>query len=214
MLNLSRRSKSFAPALRPVKIATLFATLAIALAMPVAAAAAPADPVTFVKVAAQDAIGILNNTQLAGEDRKSRFRAVILKHFDAPAVGQYVLGGYWAKASPDQQSRFQNVFKEALAQIYIERFFDYDGHSLQVIGSKTGDAGATVVQSTVATPTGGTTYNVDWVVLQAGGALSLIDVVIDGVSTMSTTKQDYASVLRSTNGNLDSLTNRLAEKVH
>ena len=63
-------------------------------------------------------------------------------------------------------------------------------------------------------PTGGTVYSVDWLVLGSGDHLNLIDVVIDGVSTMSTTKQDYASVLRSTNGNLDGLTSRLAEKVH
>ena len=177
-------------------------------------ALSPPDPVSFVKGVAQEAIGVLNNKGLADQARKTSFRTVILKNFDAPAVGQFVLGSYWAKATPEQQAKFQDVFKEALAQIYIERFFDYDGQSLQVIGSKAGEAGVTVVQTTVGTPTGGTVYNVDWLVLGSGDHLNLIDVVIDGVSTMSTTKQDYASVLRSTNGNLDGLTSRLAEKVH
>ena len=177
------------------------------------AAGSAADPVAFVKVAAQNAISILNDTQLAAPDRKNRFRELILKNFDSAAVGQYVLGSYWAKANPDQQGRFQSVFKEALAQIYIERFFEYDGRSLQVFGSKDGQGGATVVQTTVNTAAGDITYNVDWIVLNAPVHLSLIDVIIDGVSTMSTTKQDYASVLRANNGDLDGLTTRLAEKV-
>ena len=180
---------------------------------PASAAAAALDPTAFVQSAATEAIGVLTSKTTPDAERKARFKSVILKSFDAPAVGRFVLGSYWGKANPDQQGRFQNVFKEALAQIYIERFFDYDGHSLQVVGTKPGAEGATIVQTTVGTPTGGAVYSVDWVVLSDGKRLSLLDVVIDGVSTITTTKQDYASVLRSANGNLDGLSSRLEEKM-
>ena len=66
--------------------------------------------------------------------------------------------------------------------------------------------------TTVATPTGAKSYDVDWMVTGAAGKEKFLDVVIDGISTSLLTQQDYASVLGSTNGDLDALTTALKAK--
>lgn len=166
----------------------------------------------FVQKTAVKAIDVLSNTSLQQSDRRTHFRKIILKTFDVPAIGRFVLGAYWSKASPDQQKRFLDVFEGALADIYIERFFDYDGHTLKLNGARVAENGATLVQSTVATPTGRKVYSVEWLVTGSAGKELFLDVVIDGVSTTMTTQQDYASVLRATDGNLDELVSRLQAK--
>jgi phospholipid transport system substrate-binding protein len=104
------------------------------------------------------------------------------------------------------------VFEGALANIYTERFFEYDGQSLAVKAVQPGDPGVTVVKTTVATPTGAKSYDVDWMVTGAPGKERFLDVVIDGISTSLLTQQDYASVLDSTKGDLDALTTALKAK--
>lgn len=176
-------------------------------------AVAAADPASqFVQKSAVEAISILSNRTLPDAERRLQFRTIILKNFDAPAIGRFVVGPFWAQAKPDQQSRFQAVFQGALADIYIERFFEYDGQSLAVKGIHPGDPGVTVVQTTVATPTGAKSYDVDWMVTGPAGKEKFLDVVIDGISTSLLTQQDYASVLGSSQGDLDALTTALKAK--
>jgi phospholipid transport system substrate-binding protein len=199
------------PALRSIRQLAVAAAASFVLAG--AAFAAVSDSATvFVQKSAVDAIAILSNRALPDADRRLQFRTILLKNFDAPAIGRFVVGPFWANAKPDQQARFQAVFEGALANIYTERFFEYDGQSLAIKGTHPGDPGVTVVQTTVATPTGDKSYDVDWMVTGAPGKEKFLDVVIDGISTSLLTQQDYASVLGSAKGNLDALTSALKAK--
>ncbi len=187
--------------------------LAIALlALPSAAVAVQDHAAVFVKKAATEAISVLTDSSLSSPVRRGQFQSIILNHFDAAAIARFVVGPYWARATPEQQRHFEQVFQGALASIYTERFYDYDGESLQIKDTRPGETGITVVQTTIETPTGSKSYDVDWMVAGAAGGEKLIDVVIDGVSTSKTTQQDYASVLRSSNGDLDALTAALKSK--
>lgn len=208
---LTTPRKLAASAVRSVAVTAALFAITLYTTGAVNAAADPA--VTFVQKSATEAIAILSNRSLPDEDRRSQFRTVILKTFDAPAIARFVTEPYWTKSSPEQQSQFQTVFQGALAGIYTERFFDYDGQSLQIKATHPGDSGATVVQTTIATPTGDKSYDVDWIVAGLPGKEKFLDVVIDGISTSVTTQQDYGSVLRASNGNLETLTKALKAKV-
>lgn len=175
-------------------------------------AAGGTPPEGYVQSMAVGAIEVLSDRALAAERRREKFGRLILQSFDAPAIGRYVLGAKWATATPDQQDRFLRVYNRVLIQTYTDRFFDYDGHSLQVLGSQPEADGTTLVRTTVATPTGSSTYNVDWNVGSSSSGLKFIDVIIDGVSTNQTTRQDYAAVLRSSGGNVDGLISLLEAK--
>jgi phospholipid transport system substrate-binding protein len=168
----------------------------------------------FVKKAASEAISVLTDPSLSPPLRRGQFRSIILTHFDTSAIGRFVVGRYWSRATPEQQQRFEQTFEGALASIYTERFYDYDGESLQIKGTRLGLDGIAVVQTTIATPTGAKSYDVQWMVAGEPGQEKLVDVVIDGVSTSKTTQQDYASVLRSSNGDLDALTSALQSKAN
>lgn len=195
--------------LQTATVALLVAALCCTVSI---AGAATDSAAAFVQKSAIEAIAILSNKATPEAGRREQFRAAILKNFDVPAIGRSTVEPYWAKATPDQQNRFQAIFQGALANIYTERFFDYDGESLQVKATRPDANGATIVQTTIATPTGSKAYDVDWIVAGPPGKEKFLDVVIDGVSTSVTTQQDYASVLRSSNGNLDVLTAALTAK--
>jgi phospholipid transport system substrate-binding protein len=198
---------------RPRGVSRLLGTVAFALlTLPVSAALGDDHAAVFVKKVASEAISVLTDPSLATPVRRGQFRSIILTHFDASAIARFVVGPYWSKSTPEQQQRFEQTFEGALASIYTERFYDYDGESLQIKGTRPGSPGVAVVQTTIDTPTGTKSYDVEWMVAGEPGHERLIDVVIDGVSTSKTTQQDYASVLRVSNGDLDALTSALKSK--
>ena len=126
-----------------------------------------------------------------------------------PAIGRFVVGSYWGKANEAQQTQYQAAFKEALVRIYLARLSGYTDQEFKVTGADAA-TDSIIVHSTIASATSRESYAVDWHVVETNGKDQLIDVVIDGVSTSMTTKQDYTSVLRSADGNLDVLTSKIA----
>lgn len=190
---------------RGAMASALLFTLVLALGLQQRQAAARDNPAeTYVTTMAVKAINVLSDRSLSAPNRHQRFEELILSSFDAPQIARYVLGSRWDDATDDQKARFLKVYERALVKTYTDKFFDYDGHSLHVIGSQPDGAGA-LVKTTVATPTGTDTYKVNWLVTQSNQKQQFFDVVIDGVSTNRTTRQDYAAVLRSNGGDLNQL---------
>jgi phospholipid transport system substrate-binding protein len=166
----------------------------------------------FVDTSAKQGIQILSNRAASDADRRAQFATVVLAAFDSDGIGRLVVGPAWATATPEQQARFQAVFKRALVNIYLERFFDYDGESLRTFGAAPTANDAMIVTSTVSTPSGSGKHNLEWLVVRRAGQQKILDVTIDGVSTTATTASDYQSVLRATGGNFDRLIGLLDAK--
>lgn len=186
--------------------ATLFA---LTWAPTAAGIATTNNAIAFVKKAGVDAIKVLSAKDLSVTERKTRFRELILENFDAPAIARFVLGRYWQSASEDQKTRFLETFKGALVHTYMTKFFDYSSESLSVSNASADADGGIIVHSEIKNPTGTESYDLDWHIVDADSVPKLIDLSIDGVSTTLTQKQDYASVLQITGGDVDDLINKL-----
>jgi len=165
--------------------------------------------VRYVEQTAVRSIRVLADKKISKTARRQKFQKIVITSFDVPAVARYVTGSAWRKSTKQQKIRFTSIFRLALAQIYTARFFKYDAGSLRTRGTKPMKNGFTLVRSVVSTPTKNGHYNVDWLVRDKAGKQRFIDVIIDGISTNKTTKQDYFSVLHANKGNLDMLTDRL-----
>lgn len=185
------------------------ASVVIASSVSASTEAVNAKAIAFVKKSGVDAIKVLGAGDMSAADRKVRFRTLILETFDEPAIARLVLGRYWDTATADQRTHFVDAFKEALVHVYMTKFFDYSGESLSVSDAKADAAGSIVVHSEIQNPTGTQSYDLDWHVVDTDRAPKLIDLSIDGVSTTLTQKQDYASVLQTSGGNVDDLIGKL-----
>lgn len=184
------------------------------LGLPAASGAVSPDAATgFVQTVGVRSMGILSDKSAKADDRRQRFAEVILANFDAAGIGRFVLGAHWTKASSAQQQAFLKVFDRALVKTYTDRFFDYDGNSLKVIGTQAGSLESMLIKTTVADPLRGETYKVDWMVIGSDGGEKLFDVIVDGVSTTITIRAEYQSVLAGNGGDLDKLTAALDAKL-
>ena len=84
------------------------------------AAIAPDDAKKFIDGLGESAISSLTGSTLSPAERATRFRAMMVAHFDMPAISKFSLGRYWKIATPEQQTEFQKLFEdlpERLAEI-------------------------------------------------------------------------------------------------
>jgi len=174
---------------------------------------ASADPTAFIKEVSSKAI-----TEMApaasetDQQRAAKLKPLLERYFDMPAIAKYMLGAYWRKATPEEQSEFTAVVTDFLALAYGKRFSTYTGHEMAVGRVRDDGDGRSVVFSTVKLPSG-EPARVDWTVEQVGGDFKIADVKVEGLSLADTHRQEFASVINNNGGSVGKLIEILKKKV-
>jgi len=190
--------------------------LAVGILAVVLAASAPAaaanDAATLVSDLGKRAVIVLTSTG-SEADREAQFRKLFEEGFDLEALSRFVLGPYWRSATSLQQQEFETLFRDYEVHSYTVRFNEYSSQQLKVLGSRPeGESGA-LVQSQIAASEGNAVpVKIDWRVKRTGDDYKITDVVIEGVSMAVTERQQFASVIQRSNGQLEGLLKVLRER--
>jgi len=174
---------------------------------------ASADPTAFIQEVSSKAI-----TEMApaasetDKQRAAKLKPLLEQYFDMPAIAKYMLGSYWPKATPEEQTEFTAVVTDFLALAYGKRFASYTGHEMAVGRVRDEGDGRSVVFSTVKLPNG-EPARVDWTIEAAGDSYKIADVKVEGLSLADTHRQEFASVINNNGGSVGKLIEILKKKV-
>lgn len=168
--------------------------------------------------AVQDFVSTLSNTtlqQLSGQqsdaDRVAKLKPILQQYFDMPAISKYVLGGYWRKATPQQQQDFVAAFTDYVSVTYGKRFGQYSGQQMQIKRvHDEGDGNATAF--TVVQATGQDPLRVDWIIDTVDNSYHVRDLRVEGLSIADTHRQEFASVIQNNGGDVQKLIDLLHQK--
>ena len=186
--------------------------LALALSTQTAVAATPAEQ--FVSENVQKGLGILNNTTMSKEQRRSEFRNFLLNLTDIKAIADYTLGQYRRTASPEDVTAYENAFREYALSVYQSYFNKYTGQTLQVTGSYPLGNDETVVKTVMIDPKkpSGKPLEVNFRVMNQGPRMVVVDFSVEGVWIRELERSDFTSFLGQNNGNVALLTQNLRKK--
>ena len=152
---------------------------------------------SFIEDLGRRAIESLTKPGASQSELESNFQSLLEEGFDVQAIGQFAMGRYWSRMSPDQQARFIPLFETRLKKSYANRFQEYRGVEFKVKGAFQ-SGGYVTVNSTIQKP-GGPLTPVDWRV--RGGKIH--DVKVEGVSMSITIRDEYSSLVQSNNGDIE-----------
>jgi phospholipid transport system substrate-binding protein len=166
----------------------------------------------------QDFVNTLSNTtlqQLSGQqsdaERIAKLRPILDKYFDMPAISKYVLGGYWRKATPEQQKEFIAAFTDYVSVSYGKRFGQYSGQKMDIKRvHDDGDGHATAF--TIVQVSGEDPARVDWIIDTVDNSFHVLDLRVEGLSLSDTHRQEFASVIQNNGGDVQKLIDILHEK--
>ncbi|GAA0527032.1 phospholipid transport system substrate-binding protein [Rhizomicrobium palustre] len=197
---------------------TFLAGLIAAFVLVLGTAAAPALAATpaeqYITDNVQKGMGILNNTQLSKDQRKTEFQGFLLSLTDISAIGRYTLGQYRRTASPEDLTAFEAAFKDYALAVYQSYFAKYSGQSLKVTGSTPLSADETVVKSVTVDPKkpSAKPFEVQFRVQNNGGKMVVVDFSVEGVWIRELERNDFTSYLGQHNGDVKALTAMLKQK--
>lgn len=186
------------------------AWLGATVASNAAAAAETADE--FIRVLADQAIHALADETLSEAERESEFRDFLVRAFDVPVIGRFVLGRYWRLATPVEREEFETLFLEFVVRTYARRLGQYGGETLRILETMSGGGDDAIVRSEIVSPEF-PEVRVDWRVRRIGEDYRIVDVTVEGVSLAITQRDEFGAVIRRSGGQVEGLLSALRERV-
>ncbi|GHU02893.1 toluene tolerance protein [Alphaproteobacteria bacterium] len=137
------------------------------------------------------------------------------KYGDMPYVAKFVLGRYWKPLDEPARAAFTEVFTTALSATWARRFTEFSGSANSYVfkheGTETGSSGDEMFVSTLAVPSDNSSAGtkIVWRLRSVGGALKLVDLVVEGISMAMTYRNEFAGILSRSGGDVKTLDDAL-----
>jgi ABC-type transporter MlaC component len=110
-------------------------------------------------------------------------KTLLLREIPLDDTARFLLGRLWPSDNKEAGRRFQDQFRDFVAEAVTKGLRDNPTLALEVKGSRSRDDGTTLVLSMLTLPSG-TTLPVDWKVAQdpARGTFQVVDITVAGIN--------------------------------
>ena len=170
------------------------------------------DPKEFVTELVNEAINKLSDKSLTKEDKIKFVEKVALENVDIKALSLYTLGELRKSTSEQNIIKYQKSFEKYFLKSLTSRLSDYSSSKFEVIAADQKSANYTIVNSKVIPGEGNPEIKIDWRIYTKNIDKPLIrDLIVEGLSLARTQKEEFASILNSNDGNIESLFKTLKE---
>jgi phospholipid transport system substrate-binding protein len=170
------------------------------------------DAAKFIDDFGNRAIKELTEPSLSEDDLHKRFRVLFEEGFDVPYLAKAALGRFWPRASEQERTDYVAAFEDYMVQVYSQKFRSYSGQTFKATASRPGPEGMTGVSSEVTQPEGPTTL-IEWTVANVSGKQKIRDIKIEGVSMITTYRDEFANLVLQHDGKVAGLIDALRTKV-
>jgi len=195
-------------------------TLIVLAMLAVGAGSAQAADVAAAQALVQSALEEGVGTFASGrtyplEERTRLLDALLRRHTEPSLLSAAVLGRFWGKLTPEEQSAFSERLLQFLVSSYVGMLTEAEsGITFQVgAGEDLGNRVRVPAEVTRSLP-GAVPSPVGWeVAFTPDGRPGIVDLTADGVSLIRAMREDFGSVLRASGGKIEPLMEALQRKI-
>ena len=149
---------------------------------------------------------------LTKKERIEKLKTIAEETVDIKGIGRYSLGAYRKIITNEQKKEYEELFNEYFLKTFSSRLAEYSNPKIEVNSKKVINKNYTIVNSTLVTTDTRPEVKIDWKVYTKDPEHLLIrDLIIEGLSLVRTQKEEFASILNSNDGKIDSLIENLSD---
>lgn len=192
----------------PIKLTRRSVTLGLGSIMALGPLASPAYALSesTAKAHVVKLVAAINKVIASGKSQSGMikdFENIFVKYSDVKYLASYALGVDGRSASAAQKRAFSKVFQGYIARKYGKQFRKFIGGRLEVNSAKTVKSHVEV--KATAHLKGQAPFEVRFFVSGKSGKTLFYNMHIEGISMLSTEKQEIGAMLDKRRGNLDQL---------
>lgn len=181
--------------IRAVIAAALLSPVAIIPVMPAAAQVRidNNDPARFIETLSDAGLGALRTGNRAAA--RTQFRTLLSQHFAIDQIGDRLVRGQIAKATPQQRTAYKAAFPNFLINTYADRLQQYAKADVKVIRVVPAGNSAQVMTQVIQ-PGGSRPINATWTVDRMGDGWKVSNLTVAGINLAITQANDFNSVIQ------------------
>ena len=140
------------------------------------------------------------------EEKIEKLKDIAKETVDINGIGYYTLGSYRKTLSDKQKLEYLILFEKYFLKSFSSRLAEYSNPEIQVNSMKILNNKYTMVSSTLVATEQRPEVRIDWRIYTKNPDNPLIrDLIIEGLSLVRTQKEEFSSIIRSNDGNIDAL---------
>jgi phospholipid transport system substrate-binding protein len=171
------------------------------------------EPDVFVQSTVNRASAILTKS-ISKEDKMNELKLIAKDTVDIRGIGLYTLGSFRKNLSENEKNEYLDLFENYFLKTFSSRLSEYTNPKIEVKDKKVLNKNYTIVNSVLIGTSERPEVKIDWRIYTKNADNPLIrDLIIEGLSLVRTQKEEFASILNSNNGDINSLFKVLKEFV-
>lgn len=163
------------------------------------------EPDVFVQSTVNRASQSLSK-DISKEEKMLELQELAKDTVDIKGIGLYTLGKYRKEISDDKKLQYLILFKDYFLKSFSSRLSEYSNPKINVISKDKKNDNYTIVSSILIATKDRPEVKIDWRIYTKNPNKPLIrDLIIEGLSLARTQKEEFASIIKSNDGNIDAL---------
>mgnify|MGYP001171926097 CR=1 FL=1 len=163
------------------------------------------EPDIFVQSTVNRASKILSQ-DLSKEEKIDELKMIAEETVDIRGIGFYTLGGARKSLDDKDKEKYSKLFKKYFLKSFSSRLAEYTNPEIDVQGKKVLNENYTIVNSVLKGTNERPEIKIDWRIYTKDSENPMIrDLIIEGLSLARTQKEEFSSILSSSNGDINSL---------
>ena len=163
------------------------------------------QPDEFVQSTVNKASEILSKN-ISKEEKTNGLKIIAKETVDIRGVGFYSLGSTRKTLNNDQKQKYFDLFEDYFLKSFSSRLSEYTNPKIEVQSKKIINKNYTIVNSVLVSTSNRPEVKIDWRIYTKNPDNPLIrDLIIEGLSLARTQKEEFASILKSNDGDINAL---------
>ena len=163
------------------------------------------SPDVFIQSTVNRASQILSE-DISKEEKINKLKIIAKETVDIRGVGFYSLGSARKNLNNEQKNTYSNLFEYYFLKSFSSRLAEYTNPEIEVKSKKILNDNYTIVNSILIATDDRPEVKIDWRVYTKNPDSPLIrDLIIEGLSLARTQKEEFGSILKSNDGDINAL---------
>ena len=163
------------------------------------------EPNIFVQSTVNRASQALSD-DISKKQKIEKLKLIAKDTVDIRGVGFYSLGKYRKSLNDSQKKKYLDLFEKYFLKSFSSRLAEYSNPKINVNSQEKINENYTIVFSILVATEKRPEVKIDWRIYTKNSEKPLIrDLIIEGLSLARTQKEEFASILKSNDGDINAL---------
>ena len=189
----------------------LFSFLPVNSALSDSKILSPEDYITYI---AQETLDVLGNKNKSTDEKVENITNIFLSNLAVREISLFVLGPYRRNLDSVQKTKYINLMKRFVSEIYSIRLASFPSGDFSILSSTDNGRSGIIVKTSIQFLNDPNPTKIDWrLIKKQDGNFKIFDIRVVGIWMAQEQRSTFTSFLSKNNGNIDKLMDRLKKQL-